>query len=198
MGDAIHNLRSALDLLVWQLVLINSAVPGKQNAFPIYDTLLDFNSGYARQLCGVATSAVGTIRSLNPYEGGNRTLWLLHQLDIIDKHRVLVPAYSSVGTTIIDFSVGLKKLMPDAGSVPPMPFGINWADPSCPVQDGEELWRVKANQREDVDLNPKFTFTIALAPGTPVKKGMSVLALLDELMAETMRVVALFPEIVTT
>ncbi len=198
IGDAIHNLCSALDLLVWQLVLINGAVPGKQNAFPIYDTLSDFVSGYARQLCEVAAPAVNTIRSLNPYEAGNRTLWLLHRLDIIDKHRVLVPAYSSVGTTIIDFGVGLKKLMPEAGSVPPMPLGINWADPSCSVQDGEELWRVKADQREHVDLNPNFTFTIALAPDTPVKKGMSVVTLLDELTAETMRVVALFPEIVTT
>lgn len=196
IGDAIHNVRSALDLLVWQLVLCNGSVPGKHNAFPIYDTLADFLNGYARQLRGVATPAVKMIRSLNPYEAGNRTLWLLHKLDIIDKHRVLVPAYSSVGTTIIDMTVGIRKLMPEAESLPPMPIGLNWADPSCPVQEGEELWRVKADQREDVDLHPKFTFTIALAPGTPVKKGISIVALLEDLTSETQRVVALFPEVV--
>jgi hypothetical protein len=33
-GDAVHNLRTALDHLVWQLVLTEGNEPGKLNSFP--------------------------------------------------------------------------------------------------------------------------------------------------------------------
>src|SRR5260370_16394428 len=36
-GDVIHNLRSALDHLAYQLVLVNGSTPSKQTAFPIWD-----------------------------------------------------------------------------------------------------------------------------------------------------------------
>ena len=35
LGDVIHNLRSALDHVVWQLVLLNGATPGPGNQWPI-------------------------------------------------------------------------------------------------------------------------------------------------------------------
>src|SRR5690349_1920178 len=37
-GDAIHNLRSALDHLACQLVLANGNVPSRQTCFPIFDS----------------------------------------------------------------------------------------------------------------------------------------------------------------
>ena len=36
-------------------------------------------------------AAVQIIHELKPYLGGNNLLWSLHQLDIIDKHRALIP-----------------------------------------------------------------------------------------------------------
>jgi hypothetical protein len=36
LGDFLHNLRSALDHLAWQLVLVNGSTPGKRTGFPIY------------------------------------------------------------------------------------------------------------------------------------------------------------------
>src|SRR4051812_8089914 len=36
VGDLVHNLRSALDHLVWQLVLLEGRTPGGHNRFPIY------------------------------------------------------------------------------------------------------------------------------------------------------------------
>lgn len=196
IGDAIHNLRSALDLLVWQLVLHNGSTPGKKNSFPVFDHENDFLSGYAAQLNGTAASVAQRIKGIAPFEKGNATLWLLHRLDITDKHRVLLPAYSSVGTTIIDMSVGIRGAAEWTKDVPPMPIGLNWATPSCPVRDGEELWRVRADALDKVDLNPQFTFTVALAPGTPVKLGTPVVELLDGFSKEVTRVVETFPEVV--
>lgn len=42
LGDAIHNIRSALDQLVWQLVLLNGKMPSRANQFPICDTPEDY------------------------------------------------------------------------------------------------------------------------------------------------------------
>jgi hypothetical protein len=195
IGDAIHNLRSALDLLIWQLVLHAGGTPGKRTAFPIFDRETDFLAGYAAQLAGTDASVGKRVKALAPYEKGNATLWLLHRLDIIDKHRVLLPAYSSVGTTIIDMSVGMRGVADWLKDIPPMPIGLNWATPSCPVRDGEELWRVPADSLDKVDLNPKFTFNIALAPGTPVKLGTPVLSMLKGFEEEVAKVVAAFPEL---
>lgn len=41
-GDYAHNLRSALDHLVWQLVKVSGAKPGPWNSFPIYGNKDDF------------------------------------------------------------------------------------------------------------------------------------------------------------
>lgn len=43
-GDIIHNIRCALDHLVWQLVLIDGNEPDRWNSFPIYAKAEDFES----------------------------------------------------------------------------------------------------------------------------------------------------------
>ena len=44
-GDVIHNLRSALDHLAYQLVLVNGATPTRQTCFPIFDSAQIVNHG---------------------------------------------------------------------------------------------------------------------------------------------------------
>src|SRR6267378_798859 len=41
LGDCLHNLRSALDHIAWQLVLANGEKPGRDTAFPILTQLVD-------------------------------------------------------------------------------------------------------------------------------------------------------------
>lgn len=190
-----HNLRATLDLLIWQLVTINGGIPGRQNQFPIFDQAVDFDRGFRAPIRGVSSHAVEVIRDLKAFETGNYPLWLLHRLDIIDKHRVLLPAYSSVGTTILDFAAPLRA---EFGlDIPPAELGLNWADPACPLRDGDELWRLRADLLANAPSNPKFQFTIAFGDGVPVKKGRPIVEILTELSGEVARVVALFPELST-
>lgn len=42
IGDVIHNLRSSLDYLIWQLVLSNGKTPSKRTGFPICDNAKKF------------------------------------------------------------------------------------------------------------------------------------------------------------
>lgn len=41
-------------------------------------------------------SAQKIVTDLKPYKGGNKTLWKLHELNRIDKHRLLVAASASL------------------------------------------------------------------------------------------------------
>lgn len=103
-GDAIHNLRASLDIL-WRFLMYPSSssdTDDRRTQFPIMQSAKLFKARFSRPIKGSRRAAVDLLKAVKPYKGGNDLLWLLHQLDIIDKHRGLVPAYSTVGTTIID------------------------------------------------------------------------------------------------
>ncbi len=97
-GDAIHNYRSALDHVAWQLVRHGSGWPLKDeraaNAvqFPIYDTLGGFRYNQSRRLPGVDQDAMAFIQARHGYVRGNATnneLLALAKLSNDDKHRAL-------------------------------------------------------------------------------------------------------------
>ena len=105
LGEILYNLRSALDHLVWQLVLANRQVPGRHNAFPIFQNDEIWNKQAKGQwaLSGVSQSAVTMIRRLQPYTGGIGLpfnvwgFWELHSLCNIDKHRHMI--FAIVGSS---------------------------------------------------------------------------------------------------
>jgi hypothetical protein len=105
IGEMVHDVRSALDQLVWQLVLLNGAVPGRHNKFPIcadkpakgFEQMrrewTDRGDRLRRgELLGVSDQAFTVIERCQPYHGGNRLLlrWL-HKVWNTDKHQHLIP-----------------------------------------------------------------------------------------------------------
>jgi hypothetical protein len=97
IGECLHNLRSALDHIVWQLVLVNTQTPIKENMFPVCETVDGFNRQASRQrLHGISVAAQTLIEGLQPYAAGYpvhlHPLWVVNQLNNIDKHRALVLA----------------------------------------------------------------------------------------------------------
>ena len=93
VGDVIHNVRSALDHLVWQLVLLNGGKPGRDHSFPIADHPNDFAAQAVKRLDGVAPRHRAVIESVQPYHGSggpeNTYLGLLSHLSNVDKHQVV-------------------------------------------------------------------------------------------------------------
>ena len=91
IGDVLYNFRSALDHLVWQLVLANGETPGRNNAFLICDDPKRFEKAAPDRLRGVAQNAVDLIKSFQPchtqhlYFGPS--LLRLENLGNVDKHR---------------------------------------------------------------------------------------------------------------
>ena len=91
IGDCLHNMRSALDHLVYALA--GSAARNARTEFPIFVDRDQFRSKQGRLLRGVADDAVTVIKWVQPYRWGARAsihpLWILHELNNIDKHRLL-------------------------------------------------------------------------------------------------------------
>lgn len=90
IGDALHNLRGALDLLYAQLVI---APPDAWTIFPISDT----REKLVKRLAGLEDKKITKAFSqfildrIKAYETGNEPLWLLHRLNDWDKHQLLIP-----------------------------------------------------------------------------------------------------------
>jgi hypothetical protein len=103
VGDVIHNLRAALDLLAWQLVEANGARPRiPENAFPIGPrgplTSNGWRDSVHHRLRGASDDVLDAVIGMAPFADGasqDHDLWVLHQLDIIDKHRLLILSQTS-------------------------------------------------------------------------------------------------------
>ncbi len=91
VGDCLHNLRSILDYLVWQIVLSNQPEkPDNSNMFPICSSPENFRTQVKRRrLSGVPMTAVSIIEKFQPYNATDHPLALLNKLYNADKHRDL-------------------------------------------------------------------------------------------------------------
>ena len=95
IGGAFHQMRAAFDNLVYQLVLANGGTPTKKTAFPVLFECADgkFPAIAKQRLAGVSDTARATIERLQPYEEWperpkDTILWLVDELNNIDKHRI--------------------------------------------------------------------------------------------------------------
>ena len=97
-GESLHNLRSALDNLVWGLATLDGTEPQRPKAlqFPIVEKAADWQSESKRisELSAAARSAIEGVQPFqrNGQDGNpeNDPLLLLSRLNIVDKHRVLI------------------------------------------------------------------------------------------------------------
>lgn len=124
IGDCVHHYRSALDHLVFQLVLANtrgrpSAKVERRSEFPIFNSGLKFRgqgkrkgvppsgSGWAK-IQDIPEAAQAVIESLQPYHRrknpGTRALRQLQELANIDKHRLLHVTFTSIRGSTFQFT----------------------------------------------------------------------------------------------
>jgi hypothetical protein len=122
VGDCLFAMRSALDYLVWQLVVCNGEIPTKDNMFPITKSAENFIAGAdkRKRLKGVSAPARAIIESLQLYHPGNEALERLDTLHNMDKHRTLILTtvvadntslrWFRAGTPVLDMFLGEEEL----------------------------------------------------------------------------------------
>lgn len=99
VGDAIHNLRAALDYLI-SAVASAQGKTIKDTHFPFPRTADDLEERLKKDVRKAGPVAMQIVRDLHPYPGGNAALRAIHDLDLIDKHRLVVPVASAMEVTI--------------------------------------------------------------------------------------------------
>lgn len=178
-GDAIQNLMSALAELACQIVCSDTGdKPPNPNwiYFPIADDIAKYEAKKHGKMAGASQEAFYAIDALQPYKGGNDSLWVLYRLNNIEKHRLLL----TVGPHAAGIHLGqlmahqFRGFFPTeaATALESMNVFLNPADKGFPLKAGFELYIGAVDEQP----NPKqqFRFEIALSePG--IIDGKSVL-----------------------
>ena len=98
LGDAIHNLRASLDLMVGDLIRRANGEPDKHARFPFEKSAQQFERYRKGQLSTLCPKVFDVLCDVvKPYdEGGDELLCALHALDIQDKHLAIVPSVEAL------------------------------------------------------------------------------------------------------
>lgn len=110
-GEAIHNLRTALDYVAWALVKIGEKASGvcldsralTQVQFPFSNTPDKTEETIRHRTPGVSTEVVELLRSVQPYQAGYGALTSFAALNRIDKHRTILAAV--VAASIVEHGI---------------------------------------------------------------------------------------------
>lgn len=181
IGDAVHNFKTALDYAWFQTITILMPQADLRPKFPIYPSVDHLKAALIKDGIKAASPALFAflVTEIKPYDGGNFYLRPLHQMDIRDKHELLLPAtnYGNVA--------GLK-VQDQNGPV----TGNSWG------QELPEDFRI--DFREDVEIldNGRITLGIVFQEG-PLQL-MEVSDVLQEFSRTVLGVVELLEKFVET
>lgn len=93
IGDAIHNLRAALDLMMGDAARLLGKNPNEVK-FPFANSQADFEELLTKQpYKRLGLDFINLLLMCAPYKGGNAALRGLHDLDVTDKHKAVLPIY---------------------------------------------------------------------------------------------------------
>jgi hypothetical protein len=174
VGDIIQNLRSTLDHLAWHLVQSSPVTPKARSVdiyFPIFETVSEYRAGKMRKIQGMTDAAIQAVDAIEPYYrpdgvgiGQGVALFWIHELNKLDKHRLLIPVWEDMTTHTMPKSQ-LLKMEPTLRAA----FGDNWdkthvvANRSpLPLKDGSELCTLPIAEVQD-----KMAFRFQIAFGEP-------------------------------
>jgi hypothetical protein len=201
-GDVLHNLRSALDHLAYQLVLVGTGqeVTSSRVYFPIADSLVKYQQVRDGQTKGMTAAARAAIDNVQPYKGGNDRIWQLHKLNIIDKHRLLITVGSMFESVDLgghlfrrmsrELTAANGALAEELGSATLQAF-FKPADRMFPLKAGLPLFTDGPDAVVDSQL--EFRFAVALGEAeADVDGGEPIVETLQEMAAVVDKVVSDF------
>jgi hypothetical protein len=205
IGDAVHNLRSALDHAFWEIVYDRQRIArgiwdrggqpsldreARRVQFPFTTKAANLDGEIKQRMAEhVGTKFCNTLRGLKPYReaGGNQMLYLIHKLDVLDKHRLLIPTgdYTRGLTTMIrqlvpDFPYGLDHISFFHTSFGPWRLHDNLLQPEL----GAPVGGTNKFQRE---IQIPIDIVLELRAGLPLQPIIPLLHTLVDTARETIR-----------
>lgn len=182
VGEILHNFRSALDHIVWQLVIFETGKEPVTNRtqFPIFRTEKGDKAYEGRgepiYLKGVGASAKALIKSLQPFSTGEDVkspLWQLLKLSDFDKHRTLHLTNTSLETGHLN--------LPDI--LPGVQVPDYYVRPPGPLENGALLVKARFSgagwpfvaPEPDMKVEGNLAIRIAFDQGSPEVGGALVI-----------------------
>jgi hypothetical protein len=198
IGEMIHTLRTALDHLVYQLFLVSRTDPldeGDRIEFPIYDDSKTTESKAFRPIKTLRKEIIEAIRQVNPCKTGQPLLWVLHRLDIVDKHRRIVTSH------LVNHSVytreAMQQLLIDRGfSDMTAMVGLKNAFYTTPktgkkAQVGDIVFTAPSDTSEKMKQKLQFTFDVAFDE-PQIIEGKSVIETIDVMIKSVENLISSF------
>jgi hypothetical protein len=160
-GDSVHNLRSCLDHMIWQVTLLDGGTPNTDTQFPIARVdEAQFERMAKRRVPGLSEKHRAMVKQVQPYhtaatEDCTHFLTVLADLDNIDKHQVINPTVSNMAhdaDEILDALVGSYEGEGES------PVHSYWLVPRwTPLEDDTPWLRVVWRK----DVSPPIDVTLA-------------------------------------
>lgn len=179
VGDAVHTLRSAFDYMA---VALSSPPVGTGDPDRTYlptgkgrqefiEACYGVPAGSGKRktdskMKGAPADALRMIEELEPYDGGKHSIRALHDLDIRDKHKLLIPALSRLRVDRLDISFGGKTLSLGATDFLPEGNGFTF----------NAFFEIPGATLHEFTVEPNFraTFEVVFGKGQPLE-GQSVI-----------------------
>jgi len=188
LATVLQNLRSALDHLAYQLVLVGTGKDASEADiyFPIASDAARFaklvQSG---QVHGARQEAVTAIEAVQPYRVGNDILTRLHRLNRIDKHRALL--FVGTGYKAVNIMPVLRRTATAGAEAPFESLWIRPADELFPMQAGAVLFVDEPYAEPDPTI--QFRFDVELSEPAVISGHLPLLQTVLGISAEVERVV---------
>jgi hypothetical protein len=177
VGDVVHNLRSALDNLVYLIAQRNTPRDltedeAKRLEFLIFDSDTNYLKTQKRCLSLLPTAAQTEIEGLQPYKRtnpANDTLSLLNRLSNVDKHRHLV--VTEVVGGVISMKAGDREVIRERSEI---------LNTMIVFEEGAIIARMKggASLPPTMNVQPKLMFDVFFGEGVSAKD-LSIIGLLE-------------------
>lgn len=170
-GDVLHNLRSGLDHLAWTLVKINGGKAGYWTGFPVLKDEESWRAHAPGKLAGVSDEVFAAIEEMQPYkpqkgQPERARLRIIHDLNIADKHKRLIPVVLAPSTT------GEYTITPASD-----------VEIRLPLKHETVFMAIKPHEPTPhvrVQLDFKTQVAIEVRPGVPLEVGQLMALLRDE------------------
>ena len=201
IGDCLHNLRSGLDALAFSLASsYTTPLPdevAESSEFPIFGDKDGQGSARFHRLRRTREPAPGSgllktrgwdpkaqaiVESLQPYHRGKKfradLLWILHDLDRINKHRLLHTAVASFEGFMLDLGRSRNFGKWSGGTIHSLSGTV---EKDTPIARVPKPLPMDSRFKVHVEIQPALG--IAFAKGTPCVDGEPILRTLDNLYA---------------
>jgi hypothetical protein len=206
IGDCIHNLRSALDHLAYDLAVLGVLMPrdgpsrdltddeARSVEFPIFNESEKFANNGAQKVRLLRAGEQTRIRELQPFNAWDMSIWgrnvpaavpqaieRLHALEIRDKHRTLHATWQAVTVRLTIFTPLWEQFRALPGIKGGQTFGHE-------LQDGAQVgyWQFDGavpDLPSEMDVKAHFPISVSFGEPWPPLDGVGVLEAMSEAVA---------------